>query len=88
LGITEEAGVEPNDQSTIALFARSLQGPAKNERQERVELAYPRSAMFIHTPQPQCKNKDRYDLGMLRVQKINGPAGDRNLDLPQTKTDS
>jgi hypothetical protein len=69
LGITEEAGVEPHDQSTIALFARSLQGSAKNERQERVELAYPRSAMFIHTPQPQCKNKDRYGLGMLRAQK-------------------
>jgi hypothetical protein len=64
-----------------------VQDPAKNERQERVELAYPRSAMFIHTPQPQCKNKDRYGLGTFREQKTNGPAGDRNLDLPQTKTD-
>jgi hypothetical protein len=87
LGITEKAGGEPNDQSTIALFARSVQGPAKNEQQERVELAYPRSAMFIHTPQPQCKNKDRCGLSVFREQKTNGPAGDRNLDLPQTKTD-
>jgi hypothetical protein len=69
--MTEDAGVEPNDQLTIALFARSVQGPAKSERQERVELAYPRSAMFIHTPQPQCKNKDRYGLDMFRAQKRN-----------------